>query len=76
GKCGGTGKVDKITRKQQLGFDVELGSKSSRVTKSEAIRQKQRPSLADEIAKLAKLRDEGVLTEHEFQIAKSKTLNE
>lgn len=45
------------------------------VAKARRPQQQSSPtSLSDELQKLAKLRDQGILTEHEFQSAKQKLM--
>ena len=63
--CGGTGDANYTPPQTQSRFGIHLREPKPRVVKS----------LADEISKLARLRDQGVITEIEFQRAKQKLLD-
>lgn len=55
---------------------VEIAEAETRAQTTKTISHLLTPSLADEIAKLNKLRESGTLSDEEFQRAKSKLLND
>jgi hypothetical protein len=60
--------------RKQKGDEVPVASEASgTIAKRENLKQ---PSVADELAKWAKLRDDGVVSESEFEHARSQLLNE
>jgi DnaJ-class molecular chaperone len=75
GVCGGSGQVDPRVRAEIL-LRQKRESSPGRQSSSGSSRRSSQISLANEIAKLAKLRDQGVLTEQEFQKAKRKLIDE
>lgn len=69
------GKPLKVTVARAFRPDwTEVAKPAPDTTPAEAIKEVAAPSVADELAKLAKLRDDGVLTDAEFDAQKKKLL--
>lgn len=73
----GTGRAPEpadITRAVTLSRAVTTAAAAIASTPTQGVQRGAGPSIADELAKLASLRDQGILTDEEFQAQKSKLL--